>query len=67
MTKPKRSKRAPSGDHPAVIAYREKLRSLSEHTSSEVTELDKQLQEYLDEIRSPPPPPPCEEDRPSHA
>lgn len=56
-------KRPPSGAHPSVVAYRQKLQSLSDHASADLTELDRQLAEYLDEIRSDPPP--ATEDRPS--
>lgn len=40
-------KRRSSGEHPAVIAYREKLASIAEHTVKEVDE----LAERIDKLR----------------
>lgn len=47
----------PSGNHPAVRKYREKLESIAE--GDEVRkDLDRQLDEYLQEMRTPLPPRP---------
>ena len=51
------SPRSQSGEHPAVTHYRDKLESIVEGTEKQGASLDKKLQEYLEEIRTPPPPP----------
>lgn len=50
--------RAPSGTHPAVQAYRDKLESIVENTGSDVADLDRKLADYLESVRTPVPPAP---------
>ena len=51
-------KATPSGQHPAVREYRAKLESIAE--GDEVRKnLDRQLDEYLQELRTPLPPKPA--------
>ncbi len=56
--KPKTS--ASSGQHPAVKAYRKKLDSIKEGCVAATSELDKKLEEYLTDLKTPVPkdPPP---------
>lgn len=51
-------KAAASGEHPAVQAYRAKLKSLDESTEAATTKLDKELEEFLVALRTPVPPKP---------
>lgn len=51
--KPKRS--ASSGQHPAVRAYRKKLESIDESATAAVSDLDRRLQEFLDDVKTPVP------------
>lgn len=53
----KRSTKALSGEHPAVKAYRDKLASVDEGSTAATKALDEELQEFLDDMRTPVPPP----------
>lgn len=58
----KNSSRAPrkttiSGEHPAVVGMRAKLKSLEENELERLSNLDEELATYLAEIRTPVPPP----------
>lgn len=44
-----------SGEHRAVKVYREKLDSVAEKGAKAVDELDRELQEFLDDLRTPVP------------
>lgn len=54
----KRSKTARSGEHPIVKAYREKLDSIAEGTAAATSKLDRALQEFLTDLKTPLPPRP---------
>ncbi len=41
-----------SGEHPAVKAYRDKLESVDKGSTAAVSELDRELQEFLDDLRT---------------
>lgn len=51
--KPKRA--ASSGQHPAVKAYRKKLESIDENCNAAASNINRQLQEYLDYMKTPVP------------
>lgn len=57
---PKRS--ASSGQHPAVKAYRKKLKSIGEGCGAAASELDHKLQEFLNDLRTPVPSVPPEDE-----
>jgi hypothetical protein len=46
-----------SGTHPAVVAMRNKLQSITEGEASAVQDLDAKLEQYLQEVKTPVPPP----------
>ena len=50
-------KTAKSGEHPAVRGYRDKLASVADVPAQKLSELDKELTEYLAQVRTPVPPP----------
>lgn len=43
---------ARSGDHPAVKAYRDKLESVDRGSTAAVSALDRELQEFLDDLKT---------------
>ena len=49
-------KRTKSSEHAAVRIYREKLASIQDGVAQSISELDKNLSEYLEEITIRPPP-----------
>lgn len=49
-----------SGNHPAVKAYRAKLESVDENVTSATSKLDRELQEFLNVMKTPVPPKPTE-------
>jgi len=49
---------ARSGEHPAVKAYRDKLESVDKGGSEAVSALDRELQQFLDDLKTPVPPKP---------
>jgi hypothetical protein len=49
-------KRTASGQHPAVIDYRKKLESIADGVMEESARVDRVLEEYLQQIRTPVPP-----------
>jgi hypothetical protein len=54
--------RHPSGEHPIVVKFREKLQSIEEHDVPTVEDLNRRILAYLDEIKTPVPPAPDSED-----
>lgn len=54
------AKRTKSGNHPAVQAYRDKLQSVSDAVTPELDKLNAELDEFLNEVRTPVPPAPEE-------
>lgn len=59
---------ARSGQHPAVKAYRAKLESIAENpagAANKLDKLDRDLEEFLADLKSSHPPPPEEEGSPS--
>jgi hypothetical protein len=44
------AKKRDSGSHPAVAAYRDKLRSIEEHDAPRLKKLNEELQAYLDDL-----------------
>ena len=54
---PRRPVVHPSGEHEAVKTFREKLESIAEHQVADVGALDRELDEYLESMRTTPPPP----------
>jgi hypothetical protein len=56
------SKRPPkparSGEHPAVQAYRKKLDSVDEGVTAATGELDRALEQFLTDLKTPVPPKP---------
>ena len=52
----KKHSTARSGEHPAVKAYRDKLDSIDKGGNAAMTELDQELQEFLDDLKTPVPP-----------
>lgn len=55
---PKLTNSCASGEHPAVRAYRAKLDSVDEGVTAATSELDKQLQQFLKDLKTPVPPKP---------
>jgi hypothetical protein len=53
---PPAPKRTASGQHPAVVGYRRKLESIADGVMEESARVDRVLEDYLQEIRTPPPP-----------
>lgn len=53
---PKSARSARSGEHPAVQAYRAKLESIDEGATAATCELDRALQEFLTNLKTPVPP-----------
>jgi hypothetical protein len=53
---------AKSGEHPAVRGYRDKLASVANLPAQKLSELDKELTEYLAAVRTPIPPPGAQDD-----
>lgn len=49
---------AKSGEHPAVKAYRAKLASVDKGASAAMSDLDRELQEFLDDLKKNTPIPP---------
>lgn len=45
-----------SGEHPAVQAFRQKLASVDASTGAALTELDRSLEAFLNEVKTPQPP-----------
>jgi len=41
-----------SGEHPAVKAYRDKLESVDRGSTAAVSALDRELQEFLDDLKT---------------
>lgn len=41
-----------SGEHPAVKAYREKLKSVDQGGTAAVSKLDHELEEYLEDLKT---------------
>ena len=54
----KKTAAARSGQHPAVQAYRAKLESVDRGSTDATSELDRELQKFLDDLKTLPPPPP---------
>ena len=54
----KKHSSARSGEHPAVRAYRDKLKSVDKGGTAAVRALDRELQEFLDDLKTPVPPKP---------
>lgn len=54
---PPAPKRTISGQHPAVVRYRAKLESIADGVMEESARVDRVLEEYLQQIRTPVPPP----------
>lgn len=54
----KRAPSARSGEHPAVKAYRDKLESVDKGGDAAVSALDRELQQFLDDLKTPVPPKP---------
>lgn len=54
--RPPAPKSTPSGQHPAVVAYRRKLDSVADTAGAELDSLDQAIQKYLEEVKSDPPP-----------
>jgi len=54
-------KSKPSGEHPAVKTYRAKLESVDRGVTAATSELDRALQEFLTDLKTPVPPKPTEE------
>ncbi len=54
---PSRASRKPSGTHPAVVEYREKLQSIEDNETPSIADLNEKLSRYLEEITTPIPPP----------
>jgi hypothetical protein len=52
--RPPRSAR-PSGEHPAVRAYRAKLDSVAEGAAKAKSKLDRELQQFLTDLKTPVP------------
>ena len=56
-TGPVEPPRTKSGQHPAVVAFRAKLESITEGEMTKFDELDQKLAEYLESVKTPVPPP----------
>ena len=65
LTHPPGPVRTASGEHPAVQEFRRKLDSVAEHVGSKVDDLDNDLKQYLESVKTPRPPPPDEEPPPT--
>jgi hypothetical protein len=48
-------KRTGSGEHPVVQTFRQKLASVDESTGAALSELDRSLEEFLHEVKTPQP------------
>lgn len=55
---------AKSGEHPAVKAFRAKLDSIDEGTAAKTAELDRELDQFLRDLRTPVPPAPTSKTKP---
>jgi hypothetical protein len=57
VKKPIEADRSPSGNHPAVVDLRNKLKSIADKELAQLDEMDKELEAYVTEVTTPPPPP----------